>query len=291
MAFGIVQQVLGADGTSTSSTTATLTVTAITAGNCGMGFLEYAHATTLAPTSVKDNAASPNTYVQKNHLFDSTNSNGVVMFELPNVNGGGTVITATWSTGVTFKRIAFMEVSGVAAFDIANAQGAQTGATVSSPTVTPSQSGDFLFGVVANTTGGQADTFTQGTGWTIRSNGAGPNNNLADETQFPYNSVVAIASSFGVSQTTQNHYVGIMAFTAAVAAVNVPFSKRTRTFVIPTLLRRGSSCHVSTRSRSPILSRSAARRTFGKSLAPQANLFASSGLYSRATIPRFQHLR
>lgn len=215
MAFSIVQSILGADSTSGASSTLTLNISAAGSGNTLMGMVEYSNGALTAPSSI---VAGSNTLVLKNHLYDSTNDNGAFMFEGVNIIGGATSIVVTWAVStVIYRRMAMLEVAGIAVFDNSNAatQTLDSSHTaVSSGNIAVQAVGEFLYGTCVNTSGGQSITFTAGSGYVKQNSSAGLQNSpMADETQ-TYSGSSPIAAGFTVTAAF-SYYTGIMAFTSA----------------------------------------------------------------------------
>lgn len=142
-------------------------------------------------------------------------------FILFNATGGQTSLVVTNSGGANFDGMGMVAVitglASTASLDGANAVGgamngnyydnnASTGTdSISSGTITPSHTGDFLYGF-NNATYADLSAMSHGTGWT-----QGPNNeNIGGSTKHPaqdeyiinYNSTSPVAATFGTTNAT-----------------------------------------------------------------------------------------
>lgn len=222
MGFSIVQHVIGADGSGTSQTTWTFTVSAMTAGNLVCGAFTYSGSGAALTPTIVDNASSQNTYSIPSgcNVFDTANGNGILGFQKVGINGGGTTFTVTFPSAVSFFRGEMLEVSGGSAGLDASTSQLQTSITtgISSGNITPSASGDFLYGYSFLSTGGISGWATAGSGFTLENDGAnGETIGIADEQQ-TYNSVAAVAATFSSTAPSSNYITGIIAFKAATSA-------------------------------------------------------------------------
>lgn len=225
-AFSIRQKAISADNSTASGLTsiAATGTTTIASGDCVLGFVMYFNAYTGAenvPSSVVDNATTQDTFSVLEHMYDSTNGNGLAWFGGCSTHSGTAtgVVTVNWSGGdIGYTRVAWIEVGGATAIDKHASSVFQPASSspITTATVTPTQSGDFLYGAFANTNGGESVTFTAGTNvsWGLQNNGGGSSISepMADETitsPYSYNSTSAVGASIGTNFTgTGDYYAG-----------------------------------------------------------------------------------
>lgn len=224
----VVQTVLAADGGSGAGQTGTSIVfdsthngfalSALTAGNTVVGLVMWSTASDVTPT-MHDNASTQNTFTVVNKQYDVGATNGAAMFYKVNITGGGTSITVSFgATTASFVSMELLEISGIASFDQSNSANA-SGSPASSPTITPAQSGEFLYGCIADLNGGATNTYAFQTPFTVLGNNGGSHGgcSIADES-VTYNSVAGVTASFTTNQTGDGHFVGIAAFIGATAS-------------------------------------------------------------------------
>src|SRR5262249_27540 len=154
------------------------------AGSAIFGTFEYAAASIATVNSV---VCGSDTLTVQDHFFDSVNTNGVFTFAKANCTGGGGSIVATLTgTALSFMRLDFQEVTGGGTALDGHAGQAQTNVSIiSSGNLTPTVSGDFLYGGTANSAGGVAQTMSPGSGYTLQNSAGTTTQNCAlyDEEQ------------------------------------------------------------------------------------------------------------
>lgn len=161
VAFAIpakVQECVFGSGVSGTTNPCTF-VSTVTSGNLVVCFGILSPGTTETVTFT-DTATSPsNTYTNTSYTKDTLTPTTTMLSYSPNVNGGFTVVTATWSAAQNRRDIGCLEVSGLATSSPADGFSANyqtaltaTGANViTSNSITPTQNGDFLVGFTHNT--------------------------------------------------------------------------------------------------------------------------------------------
>lgn len=178
MAITFVQAPPGAGAGSIAATTVAATfASALTPGNLivvGVSWDTSSGAGTTSPV-VTDSVG--NTYVEIPNckINDATHNQGITAFYARNINGGPTpTVTATWSVGVTFRRLVVAEYAGVDQTtpldkSLVNLQPTPgTGADgASSGTVATTANGELVWSFTMGISGNP--TQTAGTGFTKRS--------------------------------------------------------------------------------------------------------------------------
>lgn len=110
MPFAFVQA--ASNGTdATSATTIAVTVSAVGAGNMIAGIVCWGSGTTSNLTSITDNGTG-NTYTIVRRIADATNGECAASFYGYNLSGAPTVITANFSTALSYRGISVEEFSG-----------------------------------------------------------------------------------------------------------------------------------------------------------------------------------
>jgi hypothetical protein len=222
MAILHTQGIIGAVGSGTGATSATATFGAgVTAGNLVVGFVAYEAATNLL-TAVNLGAL---TATLGTAINNTNNACWITPFYFPGsiVTGTQTVLTAHFSSNVTFIRIIGDEFSGIqTASPLDQATGQYLLAPAGGPTsgsVTPGQSGELIYGMVDDGSQG-GGTWTKGAAFTaiLEQNTGGQTNTMASE--WLVQSVAAsIAATFttSINNTTDAFEIAIMTFMAAAS--------------------------------------------------------------------------
>lgn len=138
----------------TSGTTVAVTLTsAPTAGNLVVCSF-YTYPTTLTISDVQDNASTPNSYTVTSTSPSLTNTSaraGWIAYLLNAPSGAGATITVTTSAAITYNSDMrceeFHRSSGTWTYDTSVAGSGTTGTTINSPSITPSVSGELLYGM------------------------------------------------------------------------------------------------------------------------------------------------
>jgi len=222
MAILHVQGGISADGTGTATTTVALTLSGIGVGNSVCGAVSYDSSGGATITSVKDNKG--NTYTLGDTVNDAGNNQALTSFYLIGATNGPSTITATISVAVTFRRILADEFSGITVNDghtgqFQAAPGTGTNA-ISSGSITPTASGDLIYGATVNTNGATGANFTAGTGYTLQQSGATTDLlNMASESQVQ--SVAAAISATFTRAVAGTVCTTVMAFKVAPAPTSV----------------------------------------------------------------------
>lgn len=179
---GYVQSAAGASG-STSATT----ITKAFSGNTVSGHLIAVgvawDATANATFTCSDNMG--NSYTSLPAVLDSSSEYAGVCYA-PNITGGATTVTVTFSTSTPYRSVAISEYSGLAATAVVDAYASNTASgttatdNATSGSMTTTQN-DLIFGFLGTTGAGGAVTITAGTGYTQRVyNGTAPSVAIQD---------------------------------------------------------------------------------------------------------------
>lgn len=203
-----VQGKLSPDGTSATSSTISLALTAaVGSGNSICGEVTWDTSTATTITSIIDDKG--NVYTLLDTIADNTNAQtSASFFGGPWTNSPQT-ITVTFSRPTGFRRMLLDEYSGATAVDAHHGQvanGTTAANNVSSGAATTTASGDRIWGAVCPDTGG--GTITAGTGFTRRETGlAADNFNMTSEdmTQSAAGSIAAT-----LTQTSSGRYVAFL---------------------------------------------------------------------------------
>jgi hypothetical protein len=175
MAWAFVRSSISPDGTTATATTVALTVTAVGNNNLIVGIVENGLNTPATCTGVSDDKG--NTYTLIDAKSNSTDGAAAVVFYKEGITNAPTVITATFSAAVWFRRMAVSEYSGIAtssAIDghtgaLRQPPGAAGANNILSGSITTTVGGDLIWGgcfdnpgtPLAYTTGTSPIAFTQ----------------------------------------------------------------------------------------------------------------------------------
>lgn len=212
--WGAVAFVQSSNADNTFDTTCVVSLTGTTAGN-RMILSVGGTFTTDVITSVSD---GHNTYAQATKFLNYGGA-GLYIYSAPNIAGGNETVTVTTSVAKTMN-CALHEVSGTdtGAADVADSAGI-AGSTATdgdtSPSVTTTADGEFIFSSIMEVAGAPA-TFTAGTGYTRRQHGVG-GASYRHGTEDRVQATAGAVQGLWTSSTAGTVVVGIATFKAAAA--------------------------------------------------------------------------
>lgn len=213
--MGLVQS-NGATNDATATSIALAFLSNVAAGNRLVAGVSFGTAPRNLPTSVVDSFGTNWTLVDSSD--DATASQNTAVYEAVAAQSGACTVTVTWGETHAFRRLVLGEISGTTTRD-QHGISAPTVATiatdnVTSPSVTTTQDGETIVGIVMDTSG--VATETAGTGYT-KQQGVGE---LALETK-TQTTKGAVAATWTFSATDR--------YVAAVITYSTPVSSRHKT--------------------------------------------------------------
>lgn len=184
--------------------------------------------TSAGGTSLTCTDTQNNTYANATNVNDATNSQALAVCYAPNVAGGNTTVTATFTGSATFRRIIVNEYSGIATTAPVDAtrtniaEGTAAIDNITSLAATTTVPGDLIFGAVMDDTNPNT-SIDAGTGFTRR-NITSTQLMVEDRTQ-PAAGSIAATATFG---TAHRYLAHVVAFKAATAGSGVAWSNVNR---------------------------------------------------------------
>lgn len=211
--------------TAFGATTATCALTGLSAGNAIVGGVYFNDATgTLSSMDFTATCTGGSPTLKNNSVSDGGNAKGALFYFYNFGVGGSCTVRANFSEAMDEAKVWAREVSGLGTTDPFDVSGGSTDIfrnttctdCVTTSTITPSVSGDYLFGL---TIAGGSPALSPGTGWTD-----GATDDAHGTAEFRvYNSTTTIGAAFSRTDTTgTTDVVFTIALKAAGAATVTP---------------------------------------------------------------------